>query len=140
MISLNEFFNSVQVLAVLMIIALSLYFGLVERKFHIPPDLVVERVRDSLKASRGEDLQIEEPITCGQSPPPRLPHHSSRYAWPDVDTAPGCTGARVPSETPVDESIEHTDLGATPPELHPAEPGNWGTSGGIRSLTRGSVS
>jgi len=35
---------------------------------HIPPTLVVERVRGSLKASRGEDLQIEEPITCGQSP------------------------------------------------------------------------
>jgi hypothetical protein len=35
---------------------------------------------------------------------------------------------------------EHTDLGATPPELHPAGPENWGTNGGIRSLTRGSVS
>jgi hypothetical protein len=35
---------------------------------------------------------------------------------------------------------EHTDLGATPPELHPAGPGNWGTNGGIRSLTRGSGS
>jgi hypothetical protein len=34
MITLYEFFNSIQVLAVLMIIALSLYFGLVERNFH----------------------------------------------------------------------------------------------------------
>ena len=35
---------------------------------------------------------------------------------------------------------EHTDLGATPPELHSAGLGNRGTNGGIRSLTRGSVS
>jgi hypothetical protein len=33
--------------------------------FHIPPDLVVERARRSLKASGREDLQIEEPITGG---------------------------------------------------------------------------
>jgi hypothetical protein len=32
---------------------------------HIPPDLVVERARRSLEASGREDLQIEEPITCG---------------------------------------------------------------------------
>jgi hypothetical protein len=34
---------------------------------------------------------------------------------------------------------EHTDRGATPPELHPAGPGHWGTNGGIRSLIHGSV-
>ena len=32
--------------------------------YHIPSDLVVERARRSLKASRREDLQIEEPV-CG---------------------------------------------------------------------------
>ena len=31
--------------------------------FHIPPDLVVEECHRSSKASRREDLQIEEPIT-----------------------------------------------------------------------------
>jgi ABC-type amino acid transport system permease subunit len=34
MTSLNEFFNSVQVIYALMIIALAVYFGLVERKAH----------------------------------------------------------------------------------------------------------
>jgi hypothetical protein len=34
MTSLNEFFNSFQVAALLLIIALALYFGLVERKAH----------------------------------------------------------------------------------------------------------
>src|SRR5262249_46425875 len=32
--------------------------------FHIPPNYVVERVRHSSKAARGEDLQVEHPI-CG---------------------------------------------------------------------------
>jgi hypothetical protein len=32
--NLNEFFNSVQVITALTIIAFALYFGLVERKFH----------------------------------------------------------------------------------------------------------
>jgi hypothetical protein len=34
MTSLNEFFNSFQVVAALTVIALVLYFWLVERKFH----------------------------------------------------------------------------------------------------------
>jgi hypothetical protein len=36
-----------------------------QRHSHIPPDLVVERARRSLKASGREDLQIKEPITGG---------------------------------------------------------------------------
>jgi hypothetical protein len=35
---------------------------------HIPSDFVVERARRSLKASRREDLQIEEPVCGGSSP------------------------------------------------------------------------
>jgi DNA-directed RNA polymerase subunit RPC12/RpoP len=31
---------------------------------HIPPHYVVERVRRSSKATRGEDLQVEHPIWC----------------------------------------------------------------------------
>ena len=32
----------------------------------------------------------------------RLPPHTALYAWPDVDTGPGCPSARAPSKTPVD--------------------------------------
>ena len=39
--------------------------GMASSHDHIPPDLVVERVKRSLKASGGEDLQIEEPVACG---------------------------------------------------------------------------
>ena len=35
---------------------------------HIPPHYVVERIKRLLKASRSEDLEIEEPVCCGQSP------------------------------------------------------------------------
>src|SRR5215475_10400817 len=38
------------------------------RKLHIPPDLGVERIRRSLRASGREDLQIEEPVYGGDSP------------------------------------------------------------------------
>jgi hypothetical protein len=37
-------------------------------KFHIPPNYVVERVRRSSKAARGEDLQVEHPVWCGDAP------------------------------------------------------------------------
>jgi hypothetical protein len=36
--------------------------------FHIPPNYVVERVRRSSKAARGEDLEVKEPVWCGESP------------------------------------------------------------------------
>jgi hypothetical protein len=35
-----------------------------KRKNHIPPDLVVESFSHSLITSRGEDLEIEEPVVC----------------------------------------------------------------------------
>src|SRR5262245_54080812 len=38
------------------------------RKNHIPADLVVEGVSHSLISSRREDLQVEEPISCRDSP------------------------------------------------------------------------
>ena len=37
-------------------------------KEHIPPDLVVERFSCSSKAARGEDLQVEHPVWCGDAP------------------------------------------------------------------------
>ena len=36
--------------------------------FHTPPDLVVGRLSTTLIASRGEDLQIEHPVRCRQTP------------------------------------------------------------------------
>ena len=36
--------------------------------FHIPADLVVESVSHSLLSSRREDLQVEEPVSCRDSP------------------------------------------------------------------------
>ena len=38
-----------------------------KRNLHIPPNYVVERVRRSSKATRGEDLQVEHPVWCGDS-------------------------------------------------------------------------
>src|SRR2546427_55631 len=35
---------------------------------HIPPNYVVEHVRRSSKAARGEDLQVEHPVWCGYAP------------------------------------------------------------------------
>ena len=35
---------------------------------HIPPNYVVERVRRSSKATRGEDLQVEHPVCGGYAP------------------------------------------------------------------------
>jgi hypothetical protein len=37
-------------------------------KQHIPPHDVVERFFCSSKATRGEDLQVEHPVWCGDSP------------------------------------------------------------------------
>src|SRR5438094_5623727 len=37
-------------------------------KYHIPPHYVVERFSCSLKAARGEDLQVEHPVRCGDAP------------------------------------------------------------------------
>src|SRR5438309_9679764 len=36
-------------------------------KSHIPPNLVVERFSQSSKASRGENLQVEHPVWCGDA-------------------------------------------------------------------------
>ena len=33
-------------------------------KFHIPSHLVVESFSRSMKATGGEDLQVEEPVSC----------------------------------------------------------------------------
>ena len=38
------------------------------RAVHIPPNYVVERVRRSSKATRGENLQVEHPICGGDAP------------------------------------------------------------------------
>src|SRR5882724_4184965 len=40
----------------------------------------------------------------------RLPPHTDRHAWLDVDTVPGCPGARAPSKTPVDCHLDGETL------------------------------
>ncbi len=56
---------AIMIIAVVVTILLIQEQSLSGKIVHIPPDLVVERCSRSLKASRGEDLEIEEPILCG---------------------------------------------------------------------------
>ena len=44
------------------------YLADADKYFHIPSDLAVVSFSRSLKASRGEHLQIEEPVACRDSP------------------------------------------------------------------------
>jgi hypothetical protein len=37
-------------------------------KIHIPPDFVVRSIPHSAKTSRGEDLDVEEPVVCRYAP------------------------------------------------------------------------
>ena len=54
-----------------------------DRKSHIPPNYVVERVLCSSKAARGEDAQIEHPVWCGYS--------SAFHFHPTLPGMPGAT-------------------------------------------------
>ena len=50
----------------------------------------------SSKASRRKDLQVEEPVACGNCASFPLPRHIGRHAWPDADRGPGCRGVPAP--------------------------------------------
>jgi hypothetical protein len=41
---------------------------MMRRNFQIPPDFVVRSIPHSAKASRGEDLDVEEPVVCWYAP------------------------------------------------------------------------
>jgi hypothetical protein len=89
---------------------------------HIPPNYVVERVRCSSKAARGEDVQVEHPVSCWDyaslyfhaTPPSML---GSTLVWDQVVQvsqagekrllAPIGFGARIPGSvlTPAEPGV-----------------------------------